>query len=56
MNKITQYNKGWLASMLDGEGCIGLYLEKTRWNTIITIVKIAIRVSRDFHDCGSCFE
>ena len=28
MNKLTQYQKGWLSGIIDGEGCISLIKEK----------------------------
>ena len=33
-NKFTQRELGFLEGIIDGEGCIGLYKEKTKYGTI----------------------
>jgi len=34
MNKLTPRFKGYLEGLIDGEGCIGLYKEKTKYGNI----------------------
>lgn len=40
--KLTQYEKGFLEGLIDSEGCICLYKNKTRYNTITTIPSLTI--------------
>lgn len=34
MRKFTQWEKGFLEGVIDSEGCLGLYIEKTRYGGI----------------------